>query len=519
MVLGTTSGAGKSWLTTALCRYYARQGLKVAPYKAQNMSNNARLVAPTLVAPRTALPPKGPDFSLGGPAKNAGGEIGSAQYFQALAARTAPDIRMNPLLLKPEKNTQSQVVLMGRVYPELLRMGWRGRSALVWPVLAQALDELLAENEVVVIEGAGSPAEINHKSSDIVNMRVAQHANAACLLVTDIDRGGAFAHLYGTWAMLDEAERKLIKGFVLNKIRGDASLLAPGPQMLQDMTGIPTVATLPMWWQHGLPEENGVFHSTGLLPLPPGESRGEGSPPRAPVTIAVIAYPRSSNLDEFQPLQNVPGVHLIWIRTSAGLAGLAQSDWIILPGSKATSADLDWLRTQGLDQAIAAHAGRGGAVLGICGGLQMLGEALIDPHGIDGNGPGLGLLPVVTVFDPAKTVQHKRAAFGPVRGLWSAFSGVQVQGYEIHHGQTALHSAMAAAGEVAHAVMPDNLAWQNAAGNVLGLYLHGMFEDPRVLQALFGAATPTLDSVFDGLADFIARHFEPGVLQSLLAAR
>ncbi|MDO9358590.1 MAG: cobyric acid synthase, partial [Polaromonas sp.] len=204
MVLGTTSGAGKSWVTTALCRYYTNQGLKVAPFKAQNMSNNARVVA--------------------------AGEIGSAQYFQALAARAVPEVRMNPLLLKPEKDTQSQVILMGQVNAELSRMAWRGRSASVWPVVAQALDELLAENDVVVIEGAGSPAEINLKDSDIVNMRVALHANAACLLVTDIDRGGAFAHLYGTWMMLDEAERQFIRGFVLNKFRGDATLLSPGPQ-------------------------------------------------------------------------------------------------------------------------------------------------------------------------------------------------------------------------------------------------------------------------------------------------
>ena len=480
MVLGTTSNAGKSWLTTALCRYYARQGLKVAPYKAQNMSNNARVVA--------------------------GGEIGSAQYFQALAARAVPDVRMNPLLLKPERDTHSQVILLGQVNAALSRMDWRGRSALVWPVVARALDELLAENDVVVIEGAGSPAEINLKSSDIVNMRVALHANAACLLVTDIDRGGAFAHLYGTWAMLDAAERSLIKGFVLNKFRGDAKLLAPGPEMLQNLTGVPTVATLPMWWQHGLPEEDGVFDD---------RSTAAG---KVTKTVAVIAYPRISNLDEFQPLKNVPGVRLKWVRSPAELLGMELADWIILPGSKATSADLDWLRAQGLDQAIAAHAGRGGAVLGICGGLQMLGEALIDLHGIDGNGPGLGLLPVVTVFDEAKMVQHKRAAFGAVGGLWSALSGVQVQGYEIHHGQTALHTAMAAAGNVAHAVMPEKLAWQNAGGNVLGLYLHGMFEDPLVLQALFGAATPTLDSVFDGLADFIGKHFAPGVLQSLIAA-
>jgi adenosylcobyric acid synthase len=504
MVLGTTSGAGKSWLTTALCRYYARQGLKVAPYKAQNMSNNARVVAPTLVASRTALPPEGAIFSWGGPAKNCGGEIGSAQYFQALAARAVPDVRMNPLLLKPEKDTQSQVVLMGQVNAELSRMDWRGRSERVWPTVSQALDELCAENDVVVIEGAGSPAEINLKSCDIVNMRVALHANAACLLVTDIDRGGAFAHLYGTWAMLYEAERGLIKGFVLNKFRGDASLLAPGPQMLQDLTGVPTVATLPMWWQHGLPEEDGVFDD---------RSTAAG---KVSKTIAVIAYPRISNLDEFQPLKNVPGVRLKWVRSPSELSGLAQADWIILPGSKNTSGDLNWLRAQGLDQAIAAHAGRGGAVLGICGGLQMLGEALIDPHGIDGNGPGLGLLPLVTRFDEAKTVQHRQAAFAPMRGHWSSLSGIEVQGYEIHHGQTAPHSAMVAAGDIAHPVMPEGLAWQNAAGNVLGLYLHGLFEDPRVLQALFGATTPTLDSVFEGLADYVAEHFQPGVLQSLI---
>ena len=251
MVLGTSSGAGKSWLTTAVCRYYARQGLRVAPYKAQNMSNNARVVA--------ALPAGENDVAPGELARNWGGEIGSAQYFQALAARAVPDVRMNPLLLKPEKDTHSQVVLMGQVNAQLSRMDWRSRSEQVWPVVAQALDELLAENDVVVIEGAGSPAEINLRSSDIVNMRVALHANAACLLVSDIDRGGAFAHLYGTWAMLEAAEKKLIKGFVLNKFRGDAGLLAPGPQMLKDLTGVPMVATLPMWWQHGLPEEDGVF--------------------------------------------------------------------------------------------------------------------------------------------------------------------------------------------------------------------------------------------------------------------
>ena len=489
MVLGTTSGAGKSWLTTALCRYYQRQGRKVAPFKAQNMSNNARVVA----------------------SANGQGEIGSAQYFQALAARAMPDVRMNPLLLKPEHDTHSQVVLMGQVDEALSRMAWRGRSASVWPVIAQALDDLRAENDVVVIEGAGSPAEINLSASDIVNMRVALHGDAACLLVTDIDRGGAFAHLYGTWALLPENERALLRGFVLNKFRGDASLLAPAPQMLQDLTGVPTVATLPMWWQHGLPEEDGVFDDRSIA---------SGA---VTLTVAVVAYPRISNLDEYQPLKNVPGLRLQWVRSPSELAGLRPEDWIILPGSKHTSGDLAWLRTQGLDAAIAQHAARGGAVLGVCGGLQMLGEALIDPHGVDGNAPGLGRLPLVTVFEADKTVRHTQTRFAPAMagpGPWSALAGVPVTGYEIHHGQTQRHAAMQAAGDVAAEVLPAGLAWQNPAGNVLGLYLHGLFEDPVALQALFAQRlnkpVPTLDTVFDGLADFIEKNFEPGCLQSLL---
>ena len=537
MVLGTTSGAGKSWLATALCRHYARQGLKVAPFKAQNMSNNARVVA----------------------SDSGQGEIGSAQYFQALAARAVPEVRMNPLLLKPEADTHSQVVLLGQVNAALTTMPWRERSQQVWPQIAAALDALRAENDVVVIEGAGSPAEINLHDSDIVNMRVALHCHAACLLVTDIDRGGAFAHLYGTWALLPEPERALIRGFVLNKFRGDAALLAPAPQMLQDLTGIPTVATLPMWWQHGLPEEDGVFDD---------RSTAQGV---VNLTVAVIAYPRISNLDEFQPLKNIPGVRLMWVRSPAELAGLQPTDWIILPGSKATTADLVWLRAQGLDAAVAHHAGQGGAVLGVCGGFQMLGEALVDPHDINGNAPGLGLLPLVTVFDAFKTVRHTQTRFvddmcaddlGGLRGdtltlatavgaqagslilsnaqksapglspnspdhgstwphnPWRALAGVQFSGYEIHQGQTAQHPAMASAGDVAHAVLPGSLGWQNAAGNVLGIYLHGLFEDPAALQALLGARlngpVPTLDAVFERMADFIETRFELGVLDALL---
>jgi adenosylcobyric acid synthase len=473
MVLGTTSGAGKSWVATALCRWYARRGLEVAPFKAQNMSNNARVID--------------------------GGEIGSAQYFQALAAGAQPHVRMNPLLLKPERDTHSQAVLLGQVSHELTSMPWRERSAAAWPVVTRCLDELMACNDVVVIEGAGSPAEINLMDADIVNMRVARHAAARCLLVADIDRGGAFAHLYGTWALLPEADRKLIRGFVLNKFRGDASLLAPAPQMLQESTGVPVVATLPMWWHHGLPEEDGVFDE---------RSTATGA---VHTTIAVVAYPRISNLDEFLPLKHLPGVRLVWARTPADVAA---ADWIVLPGSKHTSGDLAWLRAQGLDGAIARHAGRGGAVLGVCGGLQMLGEALIDTRGIAGNAPGLGLLPLVTVFEPAKIVRRTHASFdADLGGTWAALSGVALRGYEIHQGRTSQHAGM----ERARTALPEGLGWRNEAGNVLGLYLHGMFEEPAVLQALFGRHVPTLDSVFDGLADFIGRHFHERVLADLVA--
>ena len=490
MVLGTTSGAGKSWLATALCRWYANQGLKVAPFKAQNMSNNARVV-PT------------PGGGMG--------EMGSAQYFQALAARAEPDVRMNPLLLKPEADTRSQVVLMGEVHRALTEAPWRGRSETVWPTLAAALDALRLENDVVVIEGAGSPAEINLYDSDVVNMRVAKHCDAACLLVTDIDRGGAFAHLYGTWALLPEVDRRLIKGFVLNKFRGDASLLAPAPQMLQDLTGVPTVATIPMQWHHGLPEEDGVFDD---------RTRVAGA---VNLTVAVVAYPRISNLDEFQPLKNVPGVRLVWARSPAGLAG---ADWVVLPGSKSTVADLAWMRQQGLDAAVCAHAAQGGAVLGICGGLQMLGEAIVDPLGMEGgagagqalagDAPGLGLLPLVTAFGASKAVRRTHTHFSTLFGAWSALSGVAVSGYEIHLGQTAQHPAMAASGDVAVPVLPDGLGWQNQRGNVLGVYLHGLFEDARVLAALSGHRSAGLEPVFDGLAHSVAQHFEPGWLAGLV---
>lgn len=476
MVLGTSSGAGKSWLATALCRWYARQGLRVAPFKAQNMSNNARVVA---AGDGTA------------------GEIGSAQYFQALAAGATPDVRMNPVLLKPESDTGSQVVVLGHVDAALGAVPWRERSARLWPVARDALDALRAESDVVVIEGAGSPAEINLHDCDFANLRVAAHAQARCLLVADIERGGALAHLYGTWALLPQDERALLRGFVLNRFRGDPALLEPAPQQLERLTGVPTLGVLPMVWGHGLPDEDGVHderaHAAGEVRL----------------TIGIVAYPRIGNLDEFQSLRNLPGVRVRWVRAPAELAGC---DWAVLPGSKNTGADLRWLRARGLDRALAQHAAQGGRVLGICAGLQMLGEALVDPADIEGNGPGLGLLPLVTQFAPDKTVCRSTVRFQPLVGAWSALSGVEVRGYEIHQGRTMQHAGMAA-GRVA---LAGGLGWQNEAGNVLGVYVHGLFEEPAVLQALFGASAPTLDAVFDGLADVVERSFVTGALPALV---
>jgi adenosylcobyric acid synthase len=286
IVWGTSSGAGKSWLATALCRVAARRGIAVAPFKAQNMSNNARVVA------RGPVPESGQAPGLG--------EIGSAQYFQALAAGVAPHTDMNPVLLKPERDTASQVVLHGVADAALSRLPWRERSALL-AVQAQAgFERLAASHELIVVEGAGSPAEINLAPQDYVNLGVARWAQrvgpAAALLVTDIDRGGAFAHCYGTWALLPDDLRGLLRGFVLNRFRGDAALLAPGPQQLQQLTGVPLAGVLPMRRGHGLPEEDGLL---GWLAAGLSATHDDAA---TRLRVAVLAPPHISNLDEFLPL-------------------------------------------------------------------------------------------------------------------------------------------------------------------------------------------------------------------------
>jgi adenosylcobyric acid synthase len=470
MVCGTTSGAGKSFLATALARWYARQGFKVAPFKAQNMSNNARVAAD--------------------------GEMGSAQYFQALAARCIPHVRMNPVLLKPETDTQSQVILLGQRRDDLTGMEWRARAEYLWPTIRSCLDELLASHEVVIIEGAGSPAEINLQSTDIVNMRVAEAAAAATLIISDIDRGGAFAHLFGTFQLLPAEHRALIRGFVLNKFRGDARLLAPAPAMLQTMTGIPTLAVLPLWRGHGLPEEDGVF-----------DARPSGSG----LSVAIVAYPYISNLDEFASLAQVPGLSLCWARQSATIAA---ADLLILPGSKHVAADLAWLRQLGLDAAIAAHLAADKPTLAICGGLQMLGGEIKDPYGVEAEALGLGLLPYRTQFLEQKRYRHATHTLAPLSGFWAPLSGIDFDGYEIRHGRS-LPSTLDSSARL-RSVLAEDCGWQQ--GETLALYPHGLLESPVVMRALFGRETPTLDDTLNGLADFVDAHFDPEILRSFVAS-
>jgi adenosylcobyric acid synthase len=490
MVLGTSSGAGKSWITTALCRWYARQGYKVAPFKAQNMSNNARVVH--------SRQSSATEFSN---ADQACGEIGSAQYFQALAAHAEPNVNMNPVLLKPEADTRSQVILLGKVNTELSATPWRERSEKIWPCIQQSLDYLIADNDVVVIEGAGSPAEINLMASDIVNLRVARYANAQCILVTDIDRGGAFAHLYGTWALLPKTDQQCIKGFLLNKFRGDPTLLTPAPEELKSLTGIPIIGTIPILFDHGLPEEDGIFDERTL-----GKKAGA-------LKVAVVVYPRISNLDEFQPLKNITDLELIWARQPSSLEDV---DWIILPGSKHTSADLAWLKQYGFEQVIEKHIRQGKMVLGICGGLQMLGQVMHDPFNIDGAATGLGHLAIQTTFAKDKQVNKISARFDRVNGPWSALSDLEVYGYEIHHGKSSRQEADEVNQAPISVEIITNLAWQNLRGNVLGIYMHGLFEDPVVIKSLFGKEAKTLEVVFNNLADLIGQHIPKETLLSLV---
>ncbi len=428
MVVGTTSHAGKSLLTAAICRLLVRQGQRVCPFKGQNMALNAYVTAD-------------------------GGEIGHAQAVQAWAARLEPQVVMNPILLKPQGDMTSQVILMGQP------VGQVGAAAYYeqyfdrgWQAITSCLDQLQQQYDYIVCEGAGSPAEINLKHRDLTNMRVASYLNASTVLVADIDRGGVFAHIVGTLELLTPAERQLIKGFVINKFRGQRSLLQSGLDWLEDRTGIPVIGVLP-YFQPQLPAEDSLDLFDRRI-----------SKPDAEMQIGVMRLPRMANFTDFDPLMAEPTVQLTYINR---LQPTKKFDVLIIPGSKTTLADCQWLHTSGLAQMILDHAAAGGVVMGICGGLQMLGETISDPAGLEGTVgavAGLGLLSVRTVINNQKVLRQRQ-----VQSNYFSTSSL-VCGYEIHQGATTW------IGSSAPRIFDDaDLGWV-VNNQIWGTYLHGIFD-------------------------------------------
>jgi adenosylcobyric acid synthase len=482
LVAGTASDVGKSVVVAGLCRWLARQGVKVAPFKAQNMALNSGVT---------------PD----------GAEIGRAQVAQAAAARVAPEAAMNPVLLKPSGERTSQVVVMGRPLAELDAAAYQELKPRLRPIVLQALADLRARFEVVVCEGAGGAAEIYLRAGDLVNLGLARATSLPVLVVGDIDRGGVFASLYGTLALLEAADQALVAGFLINKFRGDPAILAPGPEQLQRLTGRPVLGVLPWRPRLRLDAEDSVAL----------EGPSEGPAPavgRDQLGVAVVRLPWLSNFTDFDALATEPGVS---VRFTASLAEVLAADLAVVPGTKATVADLAWLRATELDRALAARARRGQPVLGICGGYQLLGRRIVDRvESGAGEVAGLGLLPVETVFEPSKVLSN------PV-GTAPWLGGVPTGGYEIHHGRT-----RALGGEPVLAGDGDPGC---RSGAVIGLNWHGLFEGDRFRRAFLGwvAAERGLDwqpgirpfaavreKRLDALGDLIADHADTGALARLL---
>ena len=486
MVQGTTSHAGKSVMAAALCRIFAQDGLRVAPFKAQNMSLNSFAT---------------PD----------GGEIGRAQAVQAEAAMVAPTVDMNPILLKPEGQGRSQVVVMGEPETSASAQGYYKMKSQLWPIVTGALDRLRGEFEVVVIEGAGSPAEINLREHEIVNMRVATYAQAPVLLVADIDRGGVFASIVGTMELLQPQERALIEGFIINKFRGDPSLLDSGLDMLLERTGVPVLGVLPYFTHIHLPEEDSL-----------GLRGGEESHSRV-LDIAVIRLPHIANFDDFDPLKREDAVGLRYVSKGDELG---EPDLIIIPGSKTTMDDLQWLKEGGLEGQLLARRSKGVPVIGICAGFQMLGARIADPQGVESSGKliqGLGLLPITTCFQQRKATQQVEATVRRGHGLLTDCSGAGLKGYEIHMGETEIEGASAPFTVTLRSGQAVDGAEgaMDAEGLVLGTYLHGLFHNDDLRRGLLGwlaarkgATLPpsslTMDSgkEFDELAALVRGHLD-----------
>jgi adenosylcobyric acid synthase len=482
MLCGTASHVGKSLLVTALCRILRQDGLAVAPFKAQNMSNNAAVAD--------------------------GGEIGRAQALQARAAGIPPTVSLNPLLLKPVGDLRSQVVAGGRVVGTMdVDAYHRFKDAHGRGIVLEHYRALAERFDVIVIEGAGSPVELNLKAHDLANMWMAEQADAAVLLVGDIDRGGVLAALTGTLELMEPHERARVRGFVINKFRGEPRLLEPALAFLRERWGRPVLGVVPHV-DHRLPEEDGL----GLAGASPGPA------PEASVRVGVVRLPRIANFTDFDPLAAEPDVALRYIARPEQVAGL---DLLILPGTKATLADLAWLRARGLDAAVAAHARAGGAVAGICGGYQMLGDRIADPHEVEGGGtaPGLGLLPVDTEMAPDKRCAEVRYVPAPDAGLGHA----PLAGYEIHLGRTRCRG-----GAPLFRDAPEGTGVRSGA--VWGAYLHGLFENDAArravlapLRAARGLPAPppvawgaALEAGLDAWADTVRKHVDIGAIRAWL---
>ena len=488
MVQGTASHVGKSVLVAALCRIFRQDGFRVAPFKAQNMSNNSYVTRD-------------------------GGEIGRAQAVQAEAAGVEARVEMNPVLLKPEADHISQVVLMGRPLRSAKTRDYFGLKSQLWDSVSSSLDSLREEYDLVIAEGAGSPAEINLKATEIVNMRVARYADAPVLLCGDIDRGGVFAALVGTLELLEPEEREIVKGLVINKFRGDASLLTDGLTWLEERTGIPVAGVVHHYRDIHIPEEDSV-----ALDLASPAAFDHSSPA---LDIAVVQVPHISNFDDFDTLAREPGVSLRYVESPSQLG---KPHLVILPGTKTTIPDLVWMGRQGLTEAIRRLYLGGAAVVGICGGFQMLGGKVYDPENVESSlteMEGLGLLPITTVFAGTKETHRIKGRVEVDSGLLAGAKGAEITGYEIHMGRTSGEGPQAPftivdRSDVAVTAETALEGLQDSTGRVLGTYIHGLFHNGRLRRAVLqnlaringvelpsAAQDATLDGEYDKLADWV----------------
>ena len=454
MIQGTMSNAGKSLVCAGLCRILRQDGYRVAPFKSQNMALNSFITID-------------------------GGEMGRAQVVQAEAAGIEPDVRMNPILLKPTTDVGSQVIVAGQVQGNMRAMEYYRRKPEYIPAILEAYNSLASEYDIIVIEGAGSPAEINLKQEDIVNMGLAKLVDAPVLLVGDIDRGGVFAQLYGTVALLEEDERKRIKGTIVNKFRGDRSILEPGIRILEELCGVPVAGVIP-YTHVDIDDEDSLTE------------RFARTTERKLLDIAVIRLPRISNFTDFTPFERYANVSLRYVER---VADLHSPDMILIPGTKSTIADLKWLRQSGLEAAVLKAASAGTLVFGICGGYQMLGRTVSDPDQVEAAGTteiqGLGLLDMDTVFQGEKMQTQVSGTFDGMTGMLSGLNGMSYTGYEIHMGRS-----------------QEKLPPLQGTGNVYGSYIHGIFDAPGVSDQILRAICTKKGLDFATLGTFDLQEYK-----------